>query len=136
MDQMIIQSSITLFEILCVIIVFATLLMRSRFFNEVFEHRESWATRILLMVFFGLLSIFGTLSGLSIHDAVINIRDLGPMAAGLLCGPYVGIGAGIIGGLFRFSQGGAYMWTGLSAPILSGILGGLLYLANKRQFVP
>ena len=28
------------------------------------------------------------------------------------------------------------MWTGLSAPILSGFLGGILYLANKRQFVP
>lgn len=28
------------------------------------------------------------------------------------------------------------MWTGLSAPILSGILGGIMYLANKRQFVP
>ncbi|NMB79883.1 MAG: PAS domain S-box protein [Methanomicrobiales archaeon] len=28
------------------------------------------------------------------------------------------------------------MWTGLSAPILSGFLGGILYLANKRQVVP
>ena len=60
----------------------------------------------------------------------------GPMVAGLVCGPYIGIGSGIIGGLFRFSQGGQYMWTGLSAPILSGILGGIMYLANKRQVVP
>ncbi|MFA4876232.1 MAG: PAS domain S-box protein [Methanoregula sp.] len=136
MDLMILQTSVTLFEILCVIIVFATLFMRSRFFNEVFEHHPAWTTQILLIVFFGIMSIFGTLSGLSIYGAVVNIRDLGPMAAGLLCGPYVGIGSGIIGGLFRFAQGGPYMWTGLSAPILSGILGGILYIANKRQFVP
>jgi len=136
MDKMIIQSSITLFEILCVIIVFATLFMRSRFFVEVFENRARWSTQLLLIIFFGLMSVFGTLSGLAVDGAVINIRDLGPMAAGLLCGPYVGLGAGIIGGLFRFMQGGPYLWTGLSAPILSGILGGILYLANKRRFVP
>jgi PAS domain S-box-containing protein len=136
MDLMIIQSSVTLFEILCVIVVFASLFMRSRFFNEVFEQHPKWATQVLIMVFFGIMSIFGTLSGLSVHGAVVNIRDLGPMAAGLLCGPYIGIGSGIIGGLFRFAQGGPYMWTGLSAPILSGILGGILYLANKRRFVP
>lgn len=136
MEPLVIQGSITLFEILCVIIVFAFLFMRSRFFSQVFEQRARWPTLLLLMFFFGILSIFGTLSGLSIDGAVINIRDLGPMAAGLLCGPYVGLGAGIIGGLFRFAQGGPYLWTGLSAPVLSGVLGGILYLANNRRFVP
>ncbi len=136
MDSMIIQDSVTLFEILCVIIVFASIFMRSRFFHEDDKKKPSWITRGILIVFFGILSIFGTLSGLSIYGAVINIRDLGPMAAGLVCGPYIGIGSGIIGGLFRFYQGGPYMWTGLSAPILSGILGSIMYLANKRRFVP
>jgi PAS domain S-box-containing protein len=135
MDPMIVQHLVTLFEILCAIIVFAILFMRSRFFSEVSENRASWGTRILLMAFFGILSIFGTLSGIAIDGAVMNVRDLGPMAAGLVCGPAVGIGAGIIGGLFRFAQGGPYMWTGLSAPILTGLLGGAMYLANRRQFI-
>jgi len=136
MDLTVVQSSVALFQILCVIIVFASVFMRSRFFQEIFEGHPGLTTQILLMVFFGILSIFGTLSGLSVYGAVINIRDLGPMAAGLICGPYIGIGSGIIGGLFRFFQGGPYMWTGLSAPILSGIIGGVMYLANRRQFVP
>lgn len=131
----IIQSSVTLFEILCVIIVFASIFMQSRFFSEIFEHRTSWSTSLVLIVFFGILSIFGTLSGLSVDGAVVNVRDLGPMAAGLVCGPWIGIGSGLIGGLFRFAQGGPYMWTGLSAPLLSGILGGIVYIANRRQFV-
>ncbi len=136
MDLTVFQSSLTLFEILCVIIVFASILLRSRFFREVAEDHPSWTTRIVLMIFFGVMSIFGTLSGLSIYGAVVNIRDLGPMAAGLICGPAIGIGSGIIGGLFRFAQGGPYLWTGLSAPILSGFLGGIMFLANRRRFVP
>lgn len=136
MDSMFIRDSVTLFEILCVIIVFTFIFLRSRFFQEVYEKRPSLTTQVILIVFFGILSIFGTLSGLSIDGAVMNIRDLGPMAAGLVCGPFIGIGSGIIGGLFRFYQGGPYMWTGLSAPILSGIFGSIMYLANKRRFVP
>lgn len=93
----IIQSSVILFEILCVIIVFASIFMQSRFFTEVFEHRTAWSTSIILIVFFGILAIFGTLSGLSVEGAVVNVRDLGPMAAGLVCGPWIGIGSGIIG---------------------------------------
>jgi len=133
---MIIQNSVTSFMIICVIIVFALVFVRSRFFAEIDEHRPGWTTQIILIVFFGILSLFGSSTGLVIYGAAVNVRDLGPMAAGLICGPYIGIGSGIIGGLFRFAQGGPYMWTGLSAPILSGILGGIMYLANKRRFVP
>lgn len=136
MDLTVFQSSLTLFEILCVIIVFASIFLRSRFFREVAADHPSWTTRIVLTIFFGVMSIFGTLSGLSIYGAVVNVRDLGPMAAGLICGPAIGIGSGIIGGVFRFAQGGPYLWTGLSAPILSGFLGGIMFLANRRRFVP
>ena len=136
MDPVIIQNSVTSFMLICVIIVFASVFIRSRFFTEIYEHRPTLATHILLILFFGILSIFGSLTGLTIYGAAVNVRDLGPMAAGLVCGPLIGIGSGIIGGLFRFAQGGPYLWTGLSAPILSGILGGIMYLANKRQFVP
>jgi PAS domain S-box-containing protein len=132
----VIQNSVTSFMIVCVIIVFAQVFMRSRFFSEVYDQHPTLTTQILLILFFGILSIFGSSTGLLIYGAAVNVRDLGPMAAGLICGPYIGIGSGIIGGLFRFAQGGPYMWTGLSAPILSGILGGILYLVNKRQFVP
>jgi PAS domain S-box-containing protein len=135
MDAAIIQNSVTSFMFICVIIVFALVFMRSRFFSAVYEQRPDLTTQIILVFFFGILSVFGSSLGITIYGAAVNVRDLGAMAAGLVCGPYIGIGAGIIGGLFRFAQGGPYMWTGLSAPILSGILGGVMYLANRRQFV-
>ena len=131
-----VQNSVTSFMLICVIIVFAQVFIRSRFFTQVYERHPSLSTQAVLIVFFGILSIFGSSTGLSVYGAAVNVRDLGPMAAGLICGPYIGLGSGIIGGLFRFSQGGPYLWTGLSAPILSGIIGGIVYLANGRRFVP
>jgi sigma-B regulation protein RsbU (phosphoserine phosphatase) len=136
MEFNIVQSSITLFQMICVIIVFAYLFTRSRYFQEILEKRPSRKTQVLLIIVFGLLSVYGTISGVSLYGAVLNVRDLGPVIAGLCCGPWVGIGAGIIGGLYRCAQGGPYMYTGLIAPILAGLLGGVMYLANKRELVP
>ncbi len=131
----ILQSLITLFQMICVIIVFAYLFTRSRYFLEIIEKKPSVKTRILLILVFGLLSVYGTISGVSLYGAVLNVRDLGPFIAGLCCGPYVGIGAGIIGGIYRWTGGGPYMYTGLVAPILAGFIGSVIYLANKREIV-
>jgi len=136
MEFNILQSCITLFQMICVIIVFAYLFTRSRYFLEILEKKPSLKTQLLLIAVFGLLSVYGTISGVTLYGAVLNVRDLGPFIAGLCCGPYVGIGAGIIGGLYRCAQGGPYMYTGLIAPILAGLIGGVMYLANKRDIVP
>ena len=136
MEFNIIQSCITLFQMICVIIVFAYLFTRSRYFLEILEKKPSLKTQILLIAVFGLLSVYGTISGVTLYGAVLNVRDLGPFIAGLCCGPWVGISAGIIGGLYRCAQGGPYMYTGLIAPILAGVIGGVMYLANKRDIVP
>jgi len=119
-----------------VIIVFAYLFTRSRYFLEILEKKPSLTTKILLVVVFGLLSVYGTISGVTLYGAVLNVRDLGPIIAGLCCGPWVGLGAGIIGGVYRCALGGPYMYTGLIAPILAGFIGGMMYLANKRDIVP
>ncbi|MFH0967039.1 MAG: LytS/YhcK type 5TM receptor domain-containing protein, partial [Methanobacteriota archaeon] len=136
MDNGLLQNSVILFEIICVIAVFAIFLIRSQIFTEILDHHPRITTQIILVVFYGLLSIVGTVTGIGLFGSIGNVRDIGPMMAGLTCGPFIGIGAGIIGGLFRFIQGGPYMYTGLSAPIFCGIMGGVLYLVNNREFVP
>ncbi|HWQ65721.1 MAG TPA: LytS/YhcK type 5TM receptor domain-containing protein [Methanospirillum sp.] len=135
MDDVLLHNSVILFEIICVIAVFAYFIIRSYYFTEILEHHPRIVTRIILMVFYGLISIVGTVTGIGLFGSIGNVRDIGPMIAGLTCGPVIGIGAGIIGGAFRFMQGGPYMYTGLSAPIFCGIMGGILYLANNRDFV-
>ncbi|MFA4877294.1 MAG: SpoIIE family protein phosphatase [Methanoregula sp.] len=135
MDTGIFESLITLFQMICVIMVFAYLFTRSRYFTEVFEHRATFSTKIILVIFFGLISVYGSISKISLYGAVLNVHDLGPIIAGMVCGPYVGIGAGLIGGAFRFTQGGPYMYAASLATILAGVLGGVIYLANKKEFI-
>ncbi|HWQ66072.1 MAG TPA: PAS domain S-box protein [Methanospirillum sp.] len=136
MDENLLHNSLVLFEIICVIAVFALFIIRSHFFTEILEHKARISTQIVLMVFYGLVSIVGTVTGIGLFGSIGNVRDIGPMIAGLTCGPVIGIGAGLIGGVYRLMQGGPYMYTGLSAPIFCGIMGGILYLVNNRAFVP
>ena len=135
MDELLFHNSFILFEIICVIAVFSIFIIRSHYFTEILEHKPRTFTQILFMIFFGLISIVGTITGIGLFGSIGNVRDIGPMVAGLTCGPVVGLGAGIIGGVFRFMQGGPYMYTGLTAPIFCGVMGGILYLANKRELV-
>ncbi len=89
-----------------------------------------------MIVLFGIVSIYGTESGIYVFGAQINIRDLGPMAAGLTCGPVVGLGAGLIGGLYRyFITGGISQVACTLAAIIAGLLGGTIYILNKKRFI-
>ena len=61
--------------------------------------------RIALGVLYGILSIFSTHVGIDFGNMVLNVRDLGPMAAGLFFNPVSGIIAGLIGGIERYIVG-------------------------------
>jgi sigma-B regulation protein RsbU (phosphoserine phosphatase) len=135
MDLNILQTCILLFQMICVVIVFAYLFTRSRFFSEVLERHPAVATQVLLVVIFGILSIYGLSSGLSVSGATANIRDLGPIIAGLTCGPYVGLGAGLIGGAYRITMGGPNVLAAAAGPVVAGLAAGLVYLANKREII-
>ncbi|MDD1675824.1 MAG: stage II sporulation protein E, partial [Methanomicrobiales archaeon] len=125
---------VLLLQLASVIVVVAYLLTRSRFFVEVLDGRLTIRTQIILIVVFGALSIYGTVGGVEVLGAIINVRDLGPMVAGLLGGPVVGLGAGVIGALYRSSLGGFTMVPCTIATLLAGLFGGLIWLANKRKF--
>ena len=124
-----------LFQMACVVFLFAYLFSRSRFFTQVFEHRATILLQVFLAILFGLLSVYGMSSGITFYTATVNIRDFGPMAAGLACGPYVGLGAGIIGFLYRLSVGGTNVYAVAIGPLTAGIVGGLVYYYSNRELV-
>ena len=134
MDIPILATSLLLLQMSCVIVVIAYLVSRSRFFSEVLEGHPSLKTQLVLAVIFGLVSIYGTISGVEVLGAIINVRDLGPMVAGLACGPLVGIGAGLIGAAYRMTLGGFTVISCSLATVLAGLLGGLIWLLNKKKF--
>jgi len=136
MANTILPLILAMVQLMCVIVVAAYLLTRSRFFVSVLEGHPAIKIQIFLIVFFGALSIYGTMGGIEIMGAVINVRDLGPMVGGLVGGPVVGLGAGLIGAAYRASLGGFTVVPCVIATVLAGFFGGIIWLANKKKFVP
>lgn len=128
------DSFLILLQLTGVIIIVAYFLTRSRFFPEILDGHPSLRIQVLLALLFGALSIYGTLSGIEVEGSYINVRDLGPMVAGLLAGPYVGVAAGLIGAAYRITLGGFTVCACSLAAVLAGLFGGLIWLWRKRTF--
>jgi len=124
-----------LVEKICVVIVVAYLITRTKYFHRVIDKQPSFRDRLILTLVFGGFSIYGTYSGIEIFGAVANIRDLAPMIAGLIGGPFIGLGVGLIGGVHRYFLGGFTAIPCALATIISGLLGGLIYQLRKKEFI-
>jgi sigma-B regulation protein RsbU (phosphoserine phosphatase) len=118
-----------------VIVVLAYLLTRTKYFTEMLDKKLTMKNQAVLILVFGAFSIFGTSSGIEIFGAIANVRDLGPMIAGLIGGPFIGIAAGLIGATYRYPIGGPTVVPCTLATVIAGLLGGIIYLANKGKFI-
>lgn len=130
------ESFVVLLQMASVVIVAAYLVTRTRYFDGILEGRLSLRIYLSVILFFGALSIYGSVSGIEVLGAYINIRDLGPMVAGLLCGPVAGVGAGLIGAAYRVSLGGFTVLPCSIATVLAGAFGGIIWYLNGRRFPP
>lgn len=91
--------------------------------------------RIIIAVLFGLLSIYASVSAIKVDGALCNCRNLAPLYAGLVGGPIGGIGAALIGGLFRyFVYGGDSALPCMLACFLAGIIGTLVHILIKKEY--
>ena len=61
--------------------------------------------RMLIGVIYGLCSVMSTHFGVEYSHMALNVRDIGPLAAGLFFDPISGIIAGLIGGIERYIAG-------------------------------
>ncbi len=135
MENLSITLLTDLVEKVCVIFVMAYLLTRLRYFTEVLDGKLTIRNQLIMILIFGGISIYGSYSGVDIFGAIANVRDLGPMVAGLVGGPIVGLGAGLIGGLHRLTMGGFTCIPCSLSTILAGLFAGIIYLANKKRFI-
>ncbi|EHJ46090.1 protein serine/threonine phosphatase [Solidesulfovibrio carbinoliphilus subsp. oakridgensis] len=117
---------ISLLQSVCVVMVLAYVLARTRLFAQLLDGRRTPGNLAAVIVLFGLFSIYGTLSGIPLLGSVINIRDLGPALAGLLAGPLAGLGAGLIGGAHRYTLGGPTCHGCVLSTVVAGLAGGLV----------
>ncbi len=134
MSPSVFDISFALLEAMCVVILASYLITRSKFFAETIEGRQTYKNQAILILFFGALSVYGTLMGIEVMGAVMNVRDLGPLVAGLFCGPVVGLGAGLIGAAFRTTQGGFTLVPCSLATALAGLFAGVVRIHMKGKF--
>jgi len=102
------------------------LLSKHRLFKKVIRSEGTIRDAAGIVIIFSVLSIYGTVRGIPVSGAIANIRDLGPMMAGLLGGPIIGGLTGVIAAIHRYSQGG---FTAIPCPIatiFAGVLAGFL----------
>ncbi|MGE7767301.1 LytS/YhcK type 5TM receptor domain-containing protein [Peribacillus sp. NPDC096540] len=136
-------------ERLGMIVTIAFIVTRFRFFRQMLnEDTLNRKQQINAILFFGVFGIIGTYTGLTLStdlleinrwvstvgedEAIANSRVIGVVLAGLFGGWRIGLGAGLVAGLHRFSLGG---FTALScgvATIIAGLLAGLFYKKNKH----
>ncbi len=127
---------LTLLNHMAVLILVAYILTRTKLYTDVLVNKKiNFKNSIILILIFGGFSIFGTVSGIHIYDAIASIRDLGPAIAGLIAGPIVGIGAGLIGAIHRYSLGGCTALPCSLATIFAGFAGGIIFLIRKKKVV-
>lgn len=140
---------ITMLERLGIIVTIAFILTRFRFFRGLIYHEKlNRLQQYFAIFFFGFFGIIGTYSGMSFNtetlqfnpwaadlasdEAIANSRVIGIVIAGLLGGYKVGIGAGLIAGLHRFTLGGFTAIACGVAAIVAGIIAGRFQKKNKN----
>ncbi|SJZ54503.1 two-component system, LytT family, sensor histidine kinase LytS [Selenihalanaerobacter shriftii] len=123
---MVFKILITLLQNMSVVAVFAYLLSRTELFKKIVYEQSSPQIKLFLVITFGGLSALGTYMGVYIFDAYANIRAIGAVVAGLLGGPLVGLGAGLIGGIHRYTLGGFTAFACAVGTSTSGLISGLV----------
>lgn len=101
------------------------------------DKKMSLANKIFIGLIFGICSILSTHFGVKYVHMMLNVRDLGPLIAGLYFDPLSGLISGIIGGIERYIAG-TYFDVGSFTRVacsISTLLAGLLsYVLNKKVY--
>ena len=119
-------------ERMALVITIAYLLTRLKVFRRLLHNKHNFKEKILLTLIFAAIGIFGTYSAIRFQGALANSRVIGPVVAGLLGGPLMGGGAGLISGIHRWSMGG---FTGFSCGLSTfsaGIIAGVVRILLKN----
>lgn len=134
---------LTMFERIGLLVMIAFILTRLSFFRELIyrDHLNS-TQRLKAILFFSFFGIVGTYSGvlfnsasgqynvwafdLAAEEAIANSRVVGIVMAGLFGGWKVGVSAGAIAGIHRFTLGGFTDFACGSASVIAGLVAGRL----------
>ena len=99
-----------------------------------------WTHKLLIGLVYGACAVLSTHFGVNYQHMMLNVRDLGPLMAGLFFDPLSGILAGLIGGVERYIAGtywGVGSYTRIACSVSTCLAGfvsaGLHFLVFKRK---
>jgi two-component system, LytTR family, sensor histidine kinase LytS len=135
-----------------IIVIVAFLLSKMQSFRQVIQNEHTIKEKMLLIILFGAFGIISNYTGIEVQhqtigrpdwtndmnheSALANTRVMGIVIGGLLGGPGVGIGAGLLAGIHRYSLGGfTALACGLST-ILAGAVAGYFGKIRKQTGKP
>ncbi len=143
-----------LFERLGLLLLLAFILTRIPGFRSLLDREMDAKTTVMHAIVFGLFGIAGTVAGVVVdEESIVNrlwVLSVGEdemlvssslvaiVIAGLLGGPYVGLGAGVISGVFVYTLGGlGHVSNSLVNP-LTGLLAGFTarFFSQERVIAP
>ena len=101
----------------------------------------TWPIRLMLVAVYAACAILSTHFGVDYSHMLINVRDMGPLCAGLFFDPLAGILAGLIGGIERYIVGtyfgiGSYTRVACSiSTCLSGFVAAFMsiYIFKRKK---
>ena len=80
-------------------------LLTALIWKRVQGRKLSLSAKLVIGVIYGLCAVLSTHFGVDYVNMMLNVRDMGPLSAGLFFDPISGIVAGLIGGIERYIAG-------------------------------
>lgn len=132
-----------------ILIIVAFILSRMKSFRQVIHNERGMAAKVTIIAIFGAFGVISNYTGVEIGHgmvtsqdwltnvestgAIANTRIMGVAIGGLLGGPLIGIGVGLIAGLHRLSLGGFTAVACAVSTIFAGVVTGFLSKRFKIQ---
>ncbi|WP_134702408.1 LytS/YhcK type 5TM receptor domain-containing protein [Ammoniphilus sp. YIM 78166] len=148
------QLTLLLFERVGILLILTFILTRIPLFRQLLDREVSFQTSLYFSIIFGTFGSAGIYAGvvvgegqfnssfwltsLEAHEGLAHSALVGVVIGGLLGGPVVGVGAGMITGIHLYSLGGfTALANGLSAPI-TGLCAGWIarFFSHERVITP
>ncbi|MDV0441128.1 Nramp family divalent metal transporter [Methanorbis furvi] len=119
---------VPLIERMLVVAFVLYIFSKTQLFRKLLNGTANLLDKFWTVILFGAISIYGTVRGIPVDvgGIIINFRDVGPMIAGLIGGPFIGAAAGAIGGIHRYLEGGPTALPCFAATVLAGVVAGLV----------
>lgn len=148
----VLELFILMMERVGLIILLAFLLVNVSYFKKVLLSRNKLSSKLQLIVVFGVFTFIANLTGVEILNnqiipsniltniasdtSIANTRTLAIGVSGIVGGPFVGVGVGILAGVHRMLQGSANSFFYIPSSIIVGFLSGSLgnRLSKRGQF--